>query len=467
MVHVVAGPNNSGKSVLIKGLGLVAYLAHVGSFVPAKSATVGLCDRITCSVASADTLMHAVSTFSTDVAHMSLTLRDLTPRSLLLIDEFGSGTNSYDGVALCAALIRYLAELPASAPARAHTASASASTSASASASASSSASVAAGSGTAGGGSPKVLLTTHFHEMFTLGFLRESPSLRFHTMRYVVRGSISRLEALRSRIEQATAEIFGPAAAAGAGSRGESQSALAFHPTIGGGASGGGGGAAALSALGAGASAGAGANGGRGQPSGVAVVPLFQLSDGWADCSYGISCAMSAGISEPVVERALEVGRALVSQTPLRPVRPELYDRMARGGAGGGGGGGVKPEHASVKTQRDLKPPQLGDENSGAAAANPAWAAGAAGTGATGGGGGDATEYLRANAGVLTAFAKLAPLLLKPGRAVAAATSLSAMGGETAAEAAATGGAGQGGAQGDVLQGVSEFMRVLRTAGGQ
>lgn len=86
-IHLITGPNASGKTVYLKQVGIIVYLAHIGSFVPADAATIGLCDRILTRVTSVDSAFSALSTFMYDASQISYMMRHATPRSLLLIDE--------------------------------------------------------------------------------------------------------------------------------------------------------------------------------------------------------------------------------------------------------------------------------------------------------------------------------------------------------------------------------------------
>ena len=109
---IITGPNFSGKSVYLKQVGIIVFLAHVGSFVPADDAIVGLVDRIFTRIESLETCTVAQSTFSIDLNQMAAALRRCTRRSLLLIDEFGKGTAPADGMALLVAMVKSLVAHP-------------------------------------------------------------------------------------------------------------------------------------------------------------------------------------------------------------------------------------------------------------------------------------------------------------------------------------------------------------------
>eukprot|EP01043_Picozoa_sp_COSAG02_P062632 COSAG02_NODE_8689_length_2478_cov_13.980210_4_plen_210_part_00 len=100
LIKVLTGPNYSGKSVYIKQVGLITLMAHIGSFVPADTATIALTDRIFTAITNVDSVNITQSTFAQDLAHVATMLRHATERSLLLIDEFGNGTAPQDGIAL-------------------------------------------------------------------------------------------------------------------------------------------------------------------------------------------------------------------------------------------------------------------------------------------------------------------------------------------------------------------------------
>jgi DNA mismatch repair protein MutS len=105
---LVTGPNMAGKSVLIKQAALIALMAHVGSFVPAQSAKVGLTDRIFTRVGASDELARGHSTFMVEMTEAANILNNATAKSIVILDEIGRGTSTYDGVSLAWAITEHL-----------------------------------------------------------------------------------------------------------------------------------------------------------------------------------------------------------------------------------------------------------------------------------------------------------------------------------------------------------------------
>lgn len=141
---MMTGPNYSGKSVYMKQVAIIVYMAHIGSFVPAESARIGLTDKILTRIATRESVSRIQSAFMIDLQQVSIALNLATPRSLLVIDEFGKGTNSNDGAGLVCGVFEHLLNLD--------------------------------------NACPKVIGATHFHEIFENGFLLFHPALQFGHM---------------------------------------------------------------------------------------------------------------------------------------------------------------------------------------------------------------------------------------------------------------------------------------------
>lgn len=138
-VMVMTGPNHSGKSVYLKQVALIVFLAHIGSFVPADAACIGLTDRLLTRIATRESVSRNESAFAIDLKQAAFSINFATRRSLILIDEFGKGTSSTDGAGLVTALLDHFVSL--------------------------------------GDEAPKVLAATHFHEIFEHNFLSDAPRL--------------------------------------------------------------------------------------------------------------------------------------------------------------------------------------------------------------------------------------------------------------------------------------------------
>ncbi|HSR15110.1 MAG TPA: DNA mismatch repair protein MutS, partial [Gemmatimonadales bacterium] len=107
-VFLVTGPNMAGKSTILRQIGLCVLLAQVGSFVPADAARIGVADRLFTRVGASDNLAQGQSTFMVEMSETSAILHGATARSLVLLDEIGRGTSTYDGVAIAWAVTEHL-----------------------------------------------------------------------------------------------------------------------------------------------------------------------------------------------------------------------------------------------------------------------------------------------------------------------------------------------------------------------
>ena len=107
-VIILTGPNMAGKSTILRQIGLIVLMAQTGSFVPAAAATIGVCDRVFTRVGASDNLVRGQSTFMVEMSETSAILHSATSRSLVLLDEIGRGTSTYDGVSIAWAVSEHL-----------------------------------------------------------------------------------------------------------------------------------------------------------------------------------------------------------------------------------------------------------------------------------------------------------------------------------------------------------------------
>ncbi|ESO92536.1 hypothetical protein LOTGIDRAFT_233005 [Lottia gigantea] len=143
-IKILTGPNACGKSVYLKQIALIVYMAHIGSFVPAEKATIGTVDRIFTRIKSLESVSVGLSTFMLDITQMSEALNSAMSRSLILVDEFGKGTQTIDGLSLLCATLRYWLAMQ--------------------------------------NACPHVMVSTHFHSIVHEQLLPKSPQLKFLTL---------------------------------------------------------------------------------------------------------------------------------------------------------------------------------------------------------------------------------------------------------------------------------------------
>ena len=133
-ILIVTGPNMGGKSTYLRQVALITLMAQIGSFVPAREAEIGIVDRIFSRIGSSDNLAGGQSTFMVEMQETANIMHNATHRSLILLDEVGRGTSTFDGLSLAWAIVEYLHDMP----------------------------------GRAANAGPRVLFATHYHELTEL-----------------------------------------------------------------------------------------------------------------------------------------------------------------------------------------------------------------------------------------------------------------------------------------------------------
>jgi len=111
-IIILTGPNMSGKSALLRQTALITLMAHIGSFVPATEAKITLTDRIFTRVGASDNLSGGESTFMVEMNETASIINNITPQSLILLDEIGRGTSTYDGISIAWSIAEYLHNTP-------------------------------------------------------------------------------------------------------------------------------------------------------------------------------------------------------------------------------------------------------------------------------------------------------------------------------------------------------------------